>query len=97
MPDEEFVKCPQRRKTECDRRPPQVLSSKKTEVAAEIIALKFFPRRRRLALVFVPKLKFRQRQPVIPLRIGRRPAVRRQMRKELLDPLVTHLRRGFRF
>ena len=36
----------------------------------------------------MPADKFRQRLPVIPLRVSRRAAVRRQMREEFLDPPV---------
>ena len=39
-------------------------------------------------------MEFKKRLAIIPLRIDRRTAIRRQMRQELVDPLVMNFRLG---
>ena len=92
VPDEKFVKRPQRGKPKLRRRAAQIISSEKSHEAAKIIALKFFPNRRRFSFLKMPAEKFRQRLFVIPLRINRRAAIHGQVREKFFNPLVRQFR-----
>jgi len=81
-----------------NRRATQILPAQKSQVAAKIIALKFFPGDSLLyrsglireggPFVLMPVKKFQQRLPVIPLCVNRRPAIRGQVREKFPDPAV---------
>lgn len=86
MAEEKLVETSERRETQLHRGATQVLPPQKPHETAEIIALKLFPRGRRLAFVQVPAREFRQCLAVIALRVNRRAAVGAKMSQETFDP-----------
>jgi hypothetical protein len=105
VPDEEFVKCPQRGKPELDRRATEIVPSEIPQIIPKIIALQLVPDNCKLGLwtldfglwtfKLMPADKFHQCLPVISLRVSRRSPIRRQMCEEFLNPPVADFNISF--
>lgn len=99
-PNEKFIKAAQGAESELNCGPTQTAASEKTKIAAKIIALQGLPVRFVSSLVFEPAKEFKKGLAIITLSVDRCPAIRRQMLKEILDPLIVDRRFifvGFRF
>src|SRR5439155_19760282 len=86
--NQEFVKRPQGAEAEQHRRAAEVVAAKEAEVAAEIVPLKFVPRRRLLMLFALPAMEFDQGLAIIAERVSRSAAVGGEVLEEPLDPSV---------
>src|SRR5690349_6117754 len=71
-----------------------MVAPKETQITAEIIALQRVPGRNALSLLAMPAGKLHERLAIIALGINRGAAIRGEMRKEFLDPLVRLGRTG---
>ena len=70
------------------------LPAEEAEVAAEIVPLKFVPRRRLLMLLALPAMEFDQGLAIVAERVNRSAAVRGEVLEESIDPSVGQRRFG---